>query len=268
MEVQTKIVLPYAMPGCMRRVVGHFRRHRLGSDLVPGEGNVSREHDLFNRVEWMEVGSHALEIPQLLCLGMRRADILSEKLLAHYGIVREIQVTEKQFCAVGIGRFRLAAGQSIIGRQSLLIADDDSVVFQSSHVPSPVICAKNGRNTLCVTQLPPEINLPLADLAMRIEGDLRPTHRKTALIPRIHVTRWDAYPKYLGLAIRGTADTWTLGHAEAHTILAVEPALPDSVQAPVHATEVRPPLLVWVRREGGHFEFPTLVGVLAAEDFV
>ncbi|MDO8469177.1 MAG: hypothetical protein Q7S29_05465 [Candidatus Peribacter sp.] len=265
--VQTQIFLPYAMPGCMRRLVGHFRRHRLGSDLGPGDGNTSREHDLFNRVEWMEVGSHALEIPQYLCMGMRNPEIVSEKLLAHYGIAREIKIAERQFCAVAIGRFRLTAGKSVIGQQSLLIEDSEPVVYQSSNAPGPVVCAKSGRSSVYVTHLPPETNLPLADVAMKIESDLRPTHKMAAVIPRIHITRWDSYAGYLGLAIKGTTDMWTLGFAEAHTILTVEPALPDCVPMPAHVTEVRPPLLLWVRREGGHFEFPALVGILAAEDF-
>jgi len=263
--VQTQIFLPYAMPGCMRRVVGHFRRYRLGSDLVPV--NASREHALFNGIQWMEMGSHALEIPQYVCIGMRNARIVSERLHEHYGIDREIAISPKQFCAVTMGRFRMATGKPLMDAKFLLVEGSDPVVFRSEYTPDPIVMAECGRSTLYVTRLPQEQSeLPLLDWIMKIETKLRASKATSAVIPRIHLSRWDVYPSYLGLTIKGKED-WTLGYAEAHTILTVEPVGCDVVAKPPHVTEIRPPLLVWIRREGDHFEFPTLVGVMAAEDF-
>lgn len=263
--IQTKILLPYAMPGCMRRVVSHFRRHRLGADLVPG--NDSREHALFKGIEWLEMGSHALEIPQYLCIGMRNARIVSEKLHEHYGIDRDFALSATQFCAVTIGRFRLATGKPLADAKTLLVEGESPVVFRSESTPDPVVVAGCGRSTLYVTRLPKEMsNLPLLDWVMKIESKLRPYKTTSVVMPRIHLSRWDGYPEYLGLTIRCKED-WTLGHAEAHTILTVEPAGCDIVAKPPHVMEIRPPLLIWIRREGDHFEFPTLIGILAAEDF-
>jgi len=254
------------MPGCIRNAVSSFRRQRFGADVCPKPGE--KDQELFGTVAWMEMGGHGLDLPPMLCMGRHRSRIVCGRLSDLFGLSRDITIGPQQFCAVAVARFRFFCGKPVMRSPHILVGGSRPTVFDSSHTSDPIVRITSGENTLWMTRAVLDEKASPLSRVLKIEEDLRPRSDDTvAVIPRLHISRWDAYPGLLGLEIRGKADdVWKLGFAEAHTILTLEPEESECEQESASLVNVYPPLLVWIRRDGGHFEFPVLVGVIAPED--
>lgn len=267
---RTKIVSPYVMAGCMRRATHLFRRHNMRTELHPEPGNM--DQSLFNHVEWMVRGNHALEIPQLCCLAKRHPEVLAEVLQDFYGLEKKVSCPDDGFSVAALARFRFAAGSPLSagGRICVHRLDDRHEVLRCNRLSHPVLRIRSKKLALHVTQYEGNKGPFHLPFLLQVDDELEPDFGINAVVlPHMHVSHWDEMSEYYGLRLGSGDQARTLRFAWQHTLLEVDAESPaDGVAQQVRddVIELQPPLLLWIKRDGPHFELPVLIGLLEKED--